>query len=137
MKKWIIFLLLFFAFSSSIQADTESPNAKGLQKEILHDALIHELLPSISQVLDKQFGVGHGLGIQCQKILEIKRLEQGQFYFEVTLEAMTFKGAHNPPNDIVTVKISNYPTGNWVIKEYSINEDKPANYVCGNPDYRR
>ncbi|MCY9697332.1 DUF3888 domain-containing protein [Paenibacillus alginolyticus] len=133
MKKWVSFLLIFFAFSFSTKAATEMPKANELQKEILHDLAIREMYPSMSQALDKQFGPNHQLGLQCQKILEIKKVDPGSFYFEVTMEGMTYKGAHNPPNDILTVIMSNYnDTGKWVIKEYSIKE-RPANYVCRNP----
>ncbi len=91
------------------------------------------MYPIMSQALDKQFGPNHELGLQCQKILEIKKVDPGSFYFEVTMEGMTFKGAHNPPNDILTVTMSNYnDTGKWVIKEYSIKEI-PENYVCRKP----
>jgi hypothetical protein len=133
MKNWVSFLLLFLALSSSTQAASELPKADELQKENLHDLVIREMYPIMSQALDKHFGSNHQLGLQCQKILEIKKVDPGSFYFEVTMEGMTYKGAHNPPNDIVTVKMSNYnDTGKWVVKEYSI-KDIPANYVCRNP----
>ncbi|NRF89850.1 DUF3888 domain-containing protein [Paenibacillus frigoriresistens] len=133
MKKWVSFLLIFFAFSFSTKVASESPKGNELQEEILHDLAIREMYPIMSQALDKQYGPNHQIGLQCQKILEIRKVDPGSFYFEVTMEGMTFKGAHNPPNVILTAKMSNYnDAGKWVIKEYSIKEI-PANYECRKP----
>jgi len=48
----------------------------------------------------------------CQEVVKIKKREPGSFYFEITVEAMTFEGAHNPPYYLVNATFSNY-AGNW------------------------
>ncbi|AIQ11701.1 DUF3888 domain-containing protein [Paenibacillus durus] len=74
------------------------------QCDVLRDAFIWSLFDPIGKVLagyddDRQFMV--------DKLVEIKRLEQGQYYWEATLKVTTFEGAHNPPYHSYTVTFTN------------------------------
>jgi hypothetical protein len=68
---------------------------------VLRDAFVWFLFKPIGNVLrnfndERQFMV--------DDIVEVKRLEQGQYYWETTLKVTTFEGPHNPPyhNYIIT-----------------------------------
>ena len=48
---------------------------------------------------------------ECAAVINIKRLgKNGEFVprYEVTLQFLTFQGAHNPPNDKVTLTLEDY-----------------------------
>lgn len=67
----------------------------------LRDAFVWFLSKPIGNVLrqykdERQFMV--------DDVVEVKRLEQGQYYWDTTLKVTTFEGAHNPPyhNYIIT-----------------------------------
>lgn len=70
---------------------------------VMEDAVLRLLLPYIDQAVQQHYGTSK-LFIN-PKILELKRLESGQFHFMVTVEIETFEGAHNPPYGIDTITI--------------------------------
>ncbi|QWU17294.1 Protein of unknown function [Paenibacillus sophorae] len=87
--------------SESVNAPQEDIQ---LQCDVLRDAFIWSLFDPIGKVLagyddDRQFMV--------DKLVEIKRLEQGQYYWEATLKVTTFEGAHNPPYHNYTITFTN------------------------------
>ncbi len=48
---------------------------------------------------------------ECDAVINIKRLGRKDEFvprFEVTLQFLTFQGAHNPPNDKVTLTLEDY-----------------------------
>ncbi|MCY9589657.1 DUF3888 domain-containing protein [Paenibacillus chitinolyticus] len=62
--------------------------------EVLRDAFVWSLFKPIGIVLrqyndERQFMV--------DDVVEVKRLKQGQYYWETTLKVTTFEGPHNPP----------------------------------------
>ncbi|GAE07712.1 hypothetical protein JCM10914_3954 [Paenibacillus sp. JCM 10914] len=40
-------------------------------------------------------------------VVEVKRLEQGQYYWETTLKVTTFEGPHNPPYHYYIITFTN------------------------------
>ncbi|USK35172.1 DUF3888 domain-containing protein [Bacillus sp. F19] len=65
----------------------------------MRDDLIFILLyPSIQQELKKQYG--EIKQNYCGNITQIKKLPQGSYLFNVTVQITTFEGAHSPPHDV-------------------------------------
>lgn len=75
-----------------------------LSCEVIRDAFVWTLFKPIREVLaqyndERQFMV--------DKVVEVKRLEQGQYYWEATLKVTTFDGPHNPPYHYYTITFNN------------------------------
>lgn len=121
MKKSFVILIVFltlFSFSP-VQAETETKN--DIQ---LRDDLIFILLyPSIQQELKKQYG--EIKQNYCGNITQIKKLSQGSYLFNVTVQVTTFEGAHNPPHDLVTITFSNENTIEWQAIDFKKRRLKP------------
>lgn len=64
------------------------------------------LSPYIDKVVPEQF--------YFDKVLSLKRLRQGSYYFEIKFQITTFVGAHNPPYKTYIVKVRQDPHGTYV-----------------------
>ncbi|WP_226669686.1 DUF3888 domain-containing protein [Metabacillus litoralis] len=128
-KSLLILIACLTLFSySPVKAETETKN------EIqLRDDLIFTLLyPSIQQELKKQYG--DIKQIDCAKIIQINKLRQGNYLFNVTVQARTFEGAHNPPYDLVTITFSNEKTLEWYPIDFISKRLKPTEInICRHP----
>ncbi|WP_088293967.1 DUF3888 domain-containing protein [Bacillus mycoides] len=97
MKKiWVMIAMIcsvfFFSPSNSL--------AKESTEQLLESALLNRYYSVIRQVTEDQY--------ECDSVTNIKRLgKKDEFVprFEVTIQFLTFQGAHNPPNDKVTLTL--------------------------------
>ncbi|HDR4458505.1 DUF3888 domain-containing protein [Bacillus thuringiensis] len=77
--------------------------AKESREQLLESALLNRYYSVIRQVTEDQY--------ECDAVMNIKRLGRKDEFvprFEVTLQFLTFQGAHNPPNDKVTLTLEDY-----------------------------
>ncbi|MBS9802024.1 DUF3888 domain-containing protein [Bacillus cereus] len=77
--------------------------AKESREQLLESALLNRYYSVIRQVTKDQY--------ECDSVINIKRLGRKDEFvprFEVTLQFLTFQGAHNPPNDKVTLTLEDY-----------------------------
>lgn len=77
--------------------------AKESREQLLESALLNRYYSVIRQVTEEQY--------ECDAVINIKRLGRKDEFvprFEVTLQFLTFQGAHNPPNDKVTLTLEDY-----------------------------
>ncbi|WP_088291511.1 DUF3888 domain-containing protein [Bacillus mycoides] len=84
--------VFFFSPSNSL--------AKESTEQLLESALLNRYYSVIRQVTEVQY--------ECDSVTNIKRLgKKDEFVprFEVTIQFLTFQGAHNPPNDKVTLTL--------------------------------
>ncbi|WP_391122360.1 DUF3888 domain-containing protein [Psychrobacillus sp. L3] len=109
MKKTLFLCIscLYLLSNWSVKADTVD------NKDIyLRDDLIYILFtPLINKELEKHFG--ELKQYYCANIIQIKKTQQGSYFFDVTVQVTTFEGAHNPPNDLVTITFSNSDYKDW------------------------
>ncbi|ALQ70283.1 DUF3888 domain-containing protein [Bacillus thuringiensis] len=74
--------------------------AKESNEQLLESALLNRYYSVIRQATEDQY--------ECDAVINIERLgKKDEFVprFEVTLQFLTFQGAHNPPNDKVTLTL--------------------------------
>lgn len=103
MMKFLFILVSSFYLLSYSPVKAETINKNELQ---LRDDLIYILInPLINKELIKHYG--ERKQHYCAIITKIKKLQQGSYFFDVTIQVTTFEGAHNPPNDLVTITFSN------------------------------
>lgn len=77
--------------------------AKESREQLLESALSNRYYSVIRQVTEDQF--------ECASVINIKRLGKNSEFvprFEITLQFLTFQGAHNPPNDKVTLTLEDH-----------------------------
>lgn len=77
--------------------------AKESREQLLESALSNRYYSVIRQVTADQY--------ECTSVINIKRLgKKDEFVprFEITLQYLTFQGAHNPPNDKVTLTLEDH-----------------------------
>ncbi|PDY25456.1 DUF3888 domain-containing protein [Bacillus thuringiensis] len=77
--------------------------AKESREQLLESALLNRYYSVIRQVTEDQY--------ECDAVINIKRLGRKDEFvprFEVTLQFLTFQGAHNPPNDKVALTLEDY-----------------------------
>ncbi len=109
MKKRLLILLSCLTFFTHSPATAETVTENDIQ---LRDDLIYIMFyPFIQKELDKHYG--NAPQTECDKIIKIERLPVGTYLFNVTVQAVTFEGAHGPPNDLVTITFSNEKTLDW------------------------
>jgi hypothetical protein len=107
-KSLFIFIACLTLFSySPVKAETVTKN----DVQLRDDLIFILLYPSIQQELKKQYG--EIKQNYCGNITQIKKLRQGSYLFNVTLQVTTFEGANNPPHDLVTITFSNEKTIEW------------------------
>jgi hypothetical protein len=133
MKKSLIFIILLMLFSTtSAYAIEEQSN----REDILEDAVIKLLLPQMYEAVEEHLGTTRELAFQCLKVVDIKKLREGSWEFEATVEGMTYKGAHNPPYYIFTVTMVNSAEtkGKWKLNGYNVRKLEPnEDYQCRKP----
>ncbi|MCZ6942111.1 DUF3888 domain-containing protein [Bacillus mycoides] len=84
--------VFFFSPSNSL--------AKESTEQLLESALLNRYYSVIRQVTEDQH--------ECESVTNIKRIgKKDEFIpkFAVTIQFLTFQGAHNPPNDKVTLTL--------------------------------
>lgn len=77
--------------------------AKESKVQLLESALLNRYYSVIRQATEDQY--------ECDSVTNIKRLgKKDEFVprFEVTLQFLTFQGAHNPPNNRITLTLEDY-----------------------------
>jgi hypothetical protein len=100
----VISIVLINAFVMiNHQLPISSINVGDSREELMEDALLSRLFPTIDQAITNHYGKRKQF--MKPKVLEIKRLETAQFHFEVILEVITFEGPHNPPYGTDTITI--------------------------------
>src|SRR6478735_3003446 len=99
MKKSLLILIAFLTlFSySPVQAETITKNDVQLRDDLIYILLV----PLIYKEIEKQYS--EPKQFYNQRILKIKKLREGSYLFNVTVQVTTFEGAHNPPYDLVTI----------------------------------
>ncbi|PLR75464.1 hypothetical protein CU633_21115 [Bacillus sp. V3-13] len=122
MKKSLLILIIFLTlFSySPVKAETVTKN----DVQLRDDLIFIMLYPSIQQELKKQYG--EIKQNYCGKIIEIKKLPQGNYSFNVTVQVITFEGAHDPPNDLVTITFSNEKSIEWQAIDFKSKRLNPT-----------
>ena len=121
MKKSLLILiacLTVFSYSP-VKAETITKNDLYLRD----DLILNLLYPLIHKEIEKHFGAPKQF--YCDNILEIKKLRQGSYFFDVTVQVTTFEGAHNPPNDLVTIKFTNSDYKPWRATTFKSRRLKP------------
>ncbi|NRD79003.1 DUF3888 domain-containing protein [Bacillus sp. BRMEA1] len=104
MKKFILIVIAcsFLVPFTPVRAETVTKN----NVQLRDDLILTLLFPLISKEIEKHYGKPKQYS--NQQILQIKKLREGSFDFDVTVQVTTFEGAHNPPRDLVTITFSNY-----------------------------
>ncbi|PFN04672.1 DUF3888 domain-containing protein [Bacillus cereus] len=127
-----LFLMITTTTYASIPTKTQAT-----KENLLEDAVIDLLQPQMYEAVQKHYGTTYDKGFQCLRVIDIKKLDHpGSWLFKVTLEGMTYSGAHNPPHDIftVTVKKDWKTEDKWVMQEYKVRKlDPDEKYECREP----
>ncbi|MFZ7757296.1 DUF3888 domain-containing protein [Bacillus thuringiensis] len=100
MKKLCVIITAICSIFFSSPSDSF---AKESREQLLESALLNRYYSVIRQVTEDQY--------ECDAVINIKRLGRKDEFvprFEVTLQFLTFQGAHNPPNDKVTLTLEDY-----------------------------
>ncbi|SMQ81647.1 Protein of unknown function [Bacillus sp. OV166] len=109
MKKSLLILIACFTFFSYLPVKAETITKNDVQ--LRDDVIINLLFPFIYKEIEKHYG--EPKQFYNQKILKIKKLREGSYLFNVTVQVTTFEGAHNPPYDLVTITFSNKVSEDW------------------------
>jgi hypothetical protein len=84
----------------------------------LEDTVLVLLLPKLEEEVEKYYG--ESKLIDCWKIVHIKRLiDRQSFFFEAKVRFVTFAERRQPPHDLVTLTLSNYPN-DWKITDIKV-----------------
>lgn len=121
MKKCLFILiacLTLFSYSP-VKAKTVTKN----DIQLRDDVIFIMLYPLIQKELEKQYG--EIKQNECSKITQIKKLPIGTYLFNVTVQLITFEGAHDPPNDLVTITFSNEKSLEWHAIDFKRKRLKP------------
>ena len=121
MKKSLLILITFLTLFSPVQAETETVTENDIQ--LRDDVIFIMLYPLIQQELEKQYG--EIKQNECGKIIKIEKLPVATYMFNVTVQVRTFEGAHDPPNDLVTITFSNEKTLEWHAIDFKRKRLKP------------
>ncbi|CUB12035.1 hypothetical protein BN2127_JRS1_03821 [Bacillus cereus] len=100
MKKLCVMLTMIYSIFSLLPSYSL---AKESNEQLLESALLNRYYSVIRQVTEDQY--------ECASVINIKRLgKKDEFVprYEVTLQFLTFQGAHNPPNDKVTLTLEDH-----------------------------
>ncbi|WP_026575628.1 DUF3888 domain-containing protein [Bacillus sp. UNC438CL73TsuS30] len=130
MRKSLLILIAYLTlFSySPVKAETVTKN----DVQLRDDLILSMLYPSIQQELKKQYG--EIKQNNCANITRVKKLRQGSYLFNVTVQVRTFEGAHNPPHDLVTITFSNEKTLKWQAIDFKSKRLKPTEITkCRHP----
>lgn len=131
--KFIVLIVLFglcIFFSYSIVSNSFSNSSKVEENNVeLKDTIIISLLhPLISDAFFEHYGKNSGreYGLWSTKIIEAKKLPLGQFYFEITLEFLSYGDKYSPPYSMETITIRSDFEGVHV-SDYK-SEELPPDY---------
>lgn len=83
------------------------------QEELYKKSILFLIYPCISKAIDDYYGFPKQFDLFDAKILSIKKPTE-RFEFDITIQVITFTGAHNPPRGIETITVRTSPTGNEV-----------------------
>ncbi|WHY84672.1 DUF3888 domain-containing protein [Neobacillus novalis] len=123
----LIACLILFSYSP-VKAETVTKN----DVQLRDDLIFILLYPSIQQELKKQYG--EIKQNYCGNITQIKKLPQGSYLFNVTVQVTTFECAHSPPHDLVTITFSNEKTIEWRAIDFKRRRLKPNEITkCRHP----
>ncbi|MFJ8235401.1 DUF3888 domain-containing protein [Ureibacillus sp. NPDC094379] len=121
MKKGLLILIAFLTLFSyyPVQAETITENDVQLRDDLIYILLV----PFIYKEIEKHYG--EPKQFYNQRILKIKKLREGSYLFNVTVQVTTFEGAHNPPYDLVTITFSNEDSEDWRAIDFKSRRLKP------------
>lgn len=102
----LIACLTLFSYSPA-KAETVTKN----DVQLRDDVILALLFPFIDKEIEKHYG--EPKQYYNEGILQIKKLREGSYWFNVTVQVTTFEGAHNPPYDLVTITFSNTGSEDW------------------------
>lgn len=135
MKKVLLFVpVLIFLLTMTIQVHGNLPtNTEATRENILEDAVIDLLLPQMYTAVNKHYGTTEGIGLMCERVVDIKKLNPGSWAFEAKLEVLTFTGAHNPL-DFFTITVKKDESNMWTLQDYKVRKfDLKENFECRIP----
>lgn len=92
---FLVFLSIYFLSISSSDAYSETTTQQK-NNSIKDDAIISLLLDDINKAVQSYYN-DPNKSFWKAKIIDLKRIGEGIYEFEVTIEIETFEGAHNPP----------------------------------------
>ncbi|PEJ48527.1 MULTISPECIES: DUF3888 domain-containing protein [unclassified Bacillus (in: firmicutes)] len=108
MKRGFIVILLTCLIVASKPASSFA-----VQNEVLEDAVLSILFPSINSRLYKIFGPGEQYN--CAAITNIKKKYNGTYVFEATIQLVAYKQNQQPPYTLVKFNFTN-DNGEWNIR---------------------
>lgn len=115
--KYVLIMLVVLTFVYNVMpSDLKviySDNEESREK-LYRDFLITQLSPYITQAITDYYGYPKSYGLFNAKVLNIKRLEKGTYYFEIQIQVISFEGPHNPPYGVETVTVRKDHTGIYV-----------------------
>ncbi|MGG0657263.1 DUF3888 domain-containing protein [Rummeliibacillus pycnus] len=109
MKKSMLILIACLTLFSYSPAKAETVTKNDVQ--LRDDVILALLFPFIDKEIEKHYG--EPKQYYNEGILQIKKLREGSYWFNVTVQVTTFEGAHNPPYDLVTITFSNTGSEDW------------------------
>ena len=89
-RPFILILSITFLFLTTTNVYSQN---KLTREKLLEETLMVRYLTTILKVTDKLF--------MCEKITDIKRLDDSDTQHEVTIEVVTFTQAHDAPYDLL------------------------------------
>lgn len=104
---------LMIIIAMILLATTKPNNALAVQNEVLEDAVLSILFPSINAQLYKMFGPGEKYN--CAAITNLKKKYNGTYVFGATIQLVAYKPDQPPPYTLVKFNFSN-DDGEWSIK---------------------
>jgi hypothetical protein len=121
MKKSLLILIACLTLFSYSPVKSETLTENDIQ--LRDDVIFIMLYPLIQQELEKQYG--EITQNECGKIIKIEKLPIGTYLINVTVQVITFEGAHGPPNDLVTITFSNEKSLEWHAIDFKRKRLKP------------
>lgn len=103
--KPLMVVILISLVITSYNAQVIYSQPQESKESLYRDFLISQLTPLITKAIDDYYGYHKPYDLFDSKVLEIKRLEEGSFYFEIILQVVSYTGAHNEPLGLETVTI--------------------------------
>jgi len=109
---------------------------KATKEAVLEDAVIDLLQPQMFLAIDDHYGDRTGIALDCQRVVGIRKLEHpGSWNFEVQLQGIAYKGAHDYLDVFtVTIKKDSTTSDKWVMQNYKARKFKPVDKTeCRDP----
>ncbi|PGL69922.1 DUF3888 domain-containing protein [Bacillus sp. AFS055030] len=108
MKRGVIIILLM-----CLIATAKPVNTFAVQNEVLEDAVLSILFPTINKRLYKMFGPGEQYN--CAALTNLKKKYKGTYVFEATIQLVAYKQEQQPPYTLVKFNFTN-DDGEWSIR---------------------